>query len=115
IGICLQDNILYENLTVEDNFKLFYGIRNIPQDIDNVLKSIGLTEKKYFKPCELSGGQKRKLCIGLALIDNPKYIFLDEPTTSLDPLSRRNIWELLLKIRENRIIFLCTHFMDEAD
>eukprot|EP00833_Pecoramyces_ruminatium_P005620 jgi/Orpsp1_1/1179652/evm.model.c7180000070203.1 len=64
---------------------------------------------------KLSGGQKRKLCIGLALVGNPKYIFLDEPTTSLDPLSRRKIWDILLKIKKDRVIILCTHYMDEAD
>ncbi|OUM59228.1 hypothetical protein PIROE2DRAFT_47274, partial [Piromyces sp. E2] len=63
----------------------------------------------------LSGGQKRKLCIGLALIGNPKFLFLDEPTTSLDPLSRRKIWDILLKIKKDRVIILCTHYMDEAD
>jgi len=67
------------------------------------------------KAKKLSGGQKRKLCIGMATIGNPKYVFLDEPTTGLDPLSRRKIWDLLMKKKKGRVIFLTTHYMDEAD
>ncbi|OUM62237.1 hypothetical protein PIROE2DRAFT_44521, partial [Piromyces sp. E2] len=103
-GALKPDNgeILYEGLTLRNN------IQTIREKIGNFF---------FFRCCskELSGGQKRKLCIGIALIGNPKYMFLDEPTTSLDPLSRRKIWDLLIKLKKNRIIFLCTHYMDEAD
>jgi len=115
IGICLQDNVLYGCLSVEQHIILFSKLKNVKSDISQILKDINMEEKRYFKVEDLSGGQKRKLCIGLALVGDPKYVFLDEPTTSLDPLSRRKIWELLLKLKNNKTIFLCTHYMDEAD
>ncbi|OUM59961.1 hypothetical protein PIROE2DRAFT_14373 [Piromyces sp. E2] len=107
LGICLQSNILFKYFTPVDHYKIFAGIKGITETddshIDEWLREIDLFEKKTFAVGELSGGQKRKLCIGLALIGNPKYVFLDEPTTGLDPLSRR------------RVIFITTHYMDEAD
>ncbi|ORX87323.1 ABC transporter-like protein, partial [Anaeromyces robustus] len=115
IGLCFQDSIVYDDLTIEDNLKIFAGIKGVNVNIESILNDIILNEKRYSKVNELSGGQKRKLCIGLSLIGNPRFIFLDEPTTSLDPMSRRKIWEILLKIKKNRVIFLCTHYMDEAD
>ncbi|ORX45952.1 hypothetical protein BCR36DRAFT_372441 [Piromyces finnis] len=76
---------------------------------------IDLSNKKNNYPKELSGGQRRKLCITLALLGSPKYVFLDEPTTGLDPYSRKNIWELLSRKKEDCVIFVTTHYMDEAD
>jgi len=116
LGICLQNNILFKGFTVADHFKLFSGIKGSGNDnLDQWLEEIDLVEKKDFEVQKMSGGQKRKLCIGLALIGNPKYVFLDEPTTGLDPLSRRKIWNLLLKVKKNRVTFITTHYMDEAD
>ncbi|OUM68097.1 hypothetical protein PIROE2DRAFT_39470, partial [Piromyces sp. E2] len=89
------------------------GIKDI--DVDSILKEIGLSEKKKNYPKELSGGQRRKLCIALAFLGSPKYVFLDEPTTGLDPYSRKTIWEFLSKKKEGRVIFITTHYMDEAD
>jgi len=114
-GVCTQTNIIYDELTVEEHIKFYAELRNVKVNIDEVLKEVDLTEQKNTKASKLSGGQKRKLCISMAIIGNPKYIFLDEPTTGLDPLSRRKIWELLLKKKEGRVIFLTTHYMDEAD
>jgi len=114
-GICPQTNILFDELTVEDHIKIFAMIKNTKVDINEILREVDLEHKKDDKVSNLSGGQKRKLCIALAIIGNPKYIFLDEPTTGLDPLSRRKIWELLLNKRKDRVIFLTTHYMDEAD
>ena len=116
LGICLQSNILIEGFTVADHFKLFSGIKGSEnENLDEWLEEIDLVGKKDFDVQKMSGGQKRKLCIGLALIGNPKYVFLDEPTTGLDPLSRRKIWNLLLKVKKNRVTFITTHYMDEAD
>ncbi|OUM59964.1 hypothetical protein PIROE2DRAFT_36334, partial [Piromyces sp. E2] len=119
LGICLQSNILFKYFTPVDHYKIFAGIKGITETddshIDNWLREIDLFEKKTFAVGELSGGQKRKLCIGLALIGNPKYVFLDEPTTGLDPLSRRKIWNLLQEKKKGRVIFITTHYMDEAD
>jgi len=114
-GVCPQSNIIFDDLTVEQHIQIYGGIKNADVNVDEILKEVDLSDQKYKKASKLSGGQKRKLCIGLAIIGNPKYIFLDEPTTGLDPLSRRKIWELLLKNKEGRVIFLTTHYMDEAD
>jgi len=114
-GVCAQTNIIYDQLTVEQHIKFYAELKNTKVDIDKILDSVDLLHQKKNKAGKLSGGQKRKLCIAMATIGNPKYIFLDEPTTGLDPLSRRKIWELLLKIKKGRVIFLTTHYMDEAD
>jgi len=114
-GVCAQTNTIFESLTVEDHIKFFAELKNVPVDVDEVLRDIDLIQQKQLKASKLSGGQKRKLCIGMATLGNPKYIFLDEPTTGLDPLSRRKIWDLLMKKKEGRVIFLTTHYMDEAD
>jgi ATP-binding cassette subfamily A (ABC1) protein 5 len=114
-GVCAQYNTIFENLSVEEHIRFYAELKNIKVDVDEVLKDIDLLHQKEMKAVKLSGGQKRKLCIGMALIGNPKYVFLDEPTTGLDPLSRRKIWELLLKKKMGRVIFLTTHYMDEAD
>jgi len=114
-GVCAQTNTIFDNLTVEQHIKFYADLKNVEVDVDEVLKDIDLIQQKNLKASKLSGGQKRKLCIGMATIGNPKYVFLDEPTTGLDPLSRRKIWDLLLKKKEGRVIFLTTHYMDEAD
>jgi len=115
LGICLQNNVLIDGFSVADHCKLYAGIKEIDVDVDTWLKEVDLMEKKNFEVQKLSGGQKRKVCIGLAMVGNPKYVFLDEPTTGLDPLSRRKIWSLLLKKKQGRVIFITTHYMDEAD
>jgi ABC-type multidrug transport system ATPase subunit len=114
-GVCPQSNIIFDELTVEDHIEIYAGIKNTEVNVDEILKEVDLLDQKEKKASKLSGGQKRKLCIALAIVGNPKYIFLDEPTTGLDPLSRRKIWDLLLKKKEGRVIFLTTHYMDEAD
>jgi len=114
-GVCAQTNIIYPDLTVEDHINFYANLKNVKVNVDEVLSELDLLQQKKLKSSKLSGGQKRKLCIAMATIGNPKYIFLDEPTTGLDPLSRRKIWELLLKKKEGRVIFLTTHYMDEAD
>jgi len=119
IGICLQYNILFKGFSPADHYKIYAGIKGIKDikddDIDQWLKELDLFEKKDSQINDLSGGQKRKLSIGLAFIGNPKYVFLDEPTTGLDPLSRRMVWKYLLQKKKDRVIFITTHYMDEAD
>ena len=90
-------------------------IKNIKVDIDQVLKEVGLENKKQDIVRNLSGGQKRLLCIAIAFIGDPTYVFLDEPTSGLDLLSRRNIWNLLLRKKKGKVIIFTTHYMDEAD
>jgi len=107
-GVCAQTNIIYEELTVEDHINFYANLKNVKVDVDEVLSELDLLQQKKLKSSKLSGGQKRKLCIGMATIGNPKYIFLDEPTTGLDPLSRRKIWDLLLK-KKRRKSYLLNH------
>ena len=114
-GYCPQFDTFNNNLTVGEHVRLFSGIKGIDVDVDSVLEDIDLLSKKDNYPKELSGGQRRKLCITLALLGSPKYVFLDEPTTGLDPYSRKNIWELLSRKKEGCVIFVTTHYMDEAD
>jgi len=114
-GICLEKNVLIKGFTVAEHYKLYSRIKEIYNDLDTWLKDIDLYEKKDCQIQLLSVGQQRKLCIGLAFIGDPKYVFLDEPTTGLDPLSRQKIWRLLMKKKRDRVIFITTHDMDEAD
>ncbi|ORX76763.1 P-loop containing nucleoside triphosphate hydrolase protein, partial [Anaeromyces robustus] len=114
-GYCPQFDTFNNYLTVSEHVKLFAGIKNIKVNVNEILKDINLLKKKNCFPNKLSGGQKRKLCITLALLGSPKYIFLDEPTTGLDPYSRKSIWDLLSKKKKDKIMFITTHYMDEAD
>ena len=119
-GVCPQHDILYDELTVREHLELFARIKGIPaheeaQAVKKIIDEITLTEKADSLATTLSGGQKRKLSVGIALIGDPRIVFLDEPTSGMDPLSRRQLWSLLKKSRQDKIIFLTTHFMDEAD
>ncbi|OUM69513.1 hypothetical protein PIROE2DRAFT_31846, partial [Piromyces sp. E2] len=114
-GYCPQFDTFNSNLTVGEHVKLFAGIKGVKVNVDDVLEDIDLLEKKNNFPKQLSGGQKRKLCITLALLGSPKYVFLDEPTTGLDPYSRKNIWEILSRKKKGCVTFVTTHYMDEAD
>jgi len=114
-GYCPQFDTFNNSLTVGEHVKLFAGIKGVKVDVKEILKDIDLLDKKDNYPKQLSGGQKRKLCITLALLGSPKYVFLDEPTTGLDPYSRKNIWELLSKKKKGCVTFVTTHYMDEAD
>ena len=89
--------------------------KEIEGRIKSLVYDVGLTEKLNKASKTLSRGQKRKLSVAMALIGNSKVVFLDEPTSGMDPYSRRMIWNLLRNYRENRVIILTTHFMDEAD
>ncbi|GFR59378.1 ATP-binding cassette sub-family A member 1 [Elysia marginata] len=108
------------SLTVEEHIWLFSQLRkrdgeDVVLDVDQLLKDIGLTDKRTCKSVDLSGGMKRKLCVALAFVGGSSTVILDEPTAGVDPYSRRAIWELLLKFKPGRTIILSTHHMDEAD
>lgn len=116
IGVQLQAAGYYPNLHLDELVELFAGLYNVDTDPDNLLKLVDLHEKKKSKFKELSGGQKQRFSICTTLINNPKVIFLDEPTTGLDPQARRNLWDLIFKIKNNgSTIMLTTHYMDEAE
>ncbi|CEG37378.1 atp-binding cassette superfamily [Plasmopara halstedii] len=120
IGICPQYDILYSDLTVEEHFQFFGRMKYLSFDklqvcIDKMIQEIGLMDIRHVLIKTLSGGQKRKVSVGLAFLGENKLVFLDEPTSGMDPYSRRFTWKLLQQNREDRVIVLTTHFMDEAD
>ncbi|ESP03886.1 hypothetical protein LOTGIDRAFT_110141 [Lottia gigantea] len=119
-GICPQHNILYDDLSCREHLQVFAGIKGVQpnlvkSEIERSLKEVGLTDQAEVYSKDLSGGQKRKLSVAIALIGDPKIIILDEPTAGMDPYSRRQLWSLLKNSKEGKVILLTTHFMDEAD
>jgi len=115
IGVQLQAAGFYPNLYLYELIELFAGLYNVEVNPDEMLKLVDLQEKKKSKFKELSGGQKQRFSICTTLINEPKIIFLDEPTTGLDPQARRNLWELIKQIKsKGTTIMLTTHYMDEA-
>lgn len=116
IGVQLQAAGFYPNLYLPELIELFSGLYNVNVDPMEMLKMVDLQEKAKAKFKELSGGQKQRFSICTTLINDPKIIFLDEPTTGLDPQARRNLWELIQTIKSNgTTIMLTTHYMDEAE
>ena len=116
IGVQLQTSGFYPGLNLLELIKLFSGLYNREVDAMQLLKKVNLVDKAKNKAKELSGGQKQRFSIATTLINNPKIIFLDEPTTGLDPQARRNLWDLIREIRDNgTTVILTTHYMDEAE
>lgn len=116
IGVQLQAAGYYPNLNLTQLIELFAGLYNKQIDAIELLNKVQLTDKAKAKYKELSGGQKQRFSIATTLINNPKVIFLDEPTTGLDPQARRNLWDLILSLRSTgTTIVLTTHYMDEAE
>ncbi len=116
IGVQLQTSGFYPGLNLLELIKLFSGLYNREVDAMELLKKVNLADKAKNKSKELSGGQKQRFSIATTLINNPKIVFLDEPTTGLDPQARRNLWDLIKEIRNNgTTVILTTHYMDEAE
>ncbi len=116
LGVVLQSSSLYPNLTVRESLRVFGGYFEERRDIDEVVEIVGLTDKADSRCRTLSGGQKRRLDLGLALIGNPELVFLDEPTTGFDPGARRAAWETIRNLRSlGTTILLTTHYLDEAE
>ena len=116
VGVVLQSSSLYPNLTVRESLSVFGGYYENPRDPDEVIEIVGLAEKAGARCRTLSGGQKRRLDLGLALVGNPELIFLDEPTTGFDPGARRAAWETIRNLRSlGTTILLTTHYLDEAE
>ncbi|XP_072275957.1 retinal-specific phospholipid-transporting ATPase ABCA4 isoform X2 [Pyxicephalus adspersus] len=120
LGMCPQHNILFRHLTVEEHI-LFYAQlkgrsrRQAERELETMLDDIGIPQKRHEEAQNLSGGMQRKLSVAMAFVGESKVVVLDEPTSGVDPYSRRSIWDLLLKYRSGRTIILSTHHMDEAD
>jgi ABC-2 type transport system ATP-binding protein len=116
IGVVLQSSAMYPNLTVEEHLRYFAGYYASPRDAGEVIDIVGLGEKRGAKVKSLSGGQKRRLDLGLGLIGDPEILFLDEPTTGFDPVARRAAWETIRSLRSlGKTILLTTHYLDEAE
>jgi len=116
VGVVLQSSAMYENLTVRESLALFAGYYEHPRPVDEVIELIGLEEKRDTRARRLSGGQRRRLDLGLALIGDPELIFLDEPTTGFDPGARRRAWETIRSLRGlGKTILLTTHYLDEVE
>lgn len=116
IGVQLQTSGFYPGLNLLELVDLFAGLYNRSVNARDLLKSVNLEDKAKNKYKELSGGQKQRFSIATTLINQPKIIFLDEPTTGLDPQARRNLWDLVKNIREQgTTVIITTHYMDEAE
>ncbi|XP_033842111.2 retinal-specific phospholipid-transporting ATPase ABCA4a [Periophthalmus magnuspinnatus] len=120
LGTCPQHNILFHDLTVAEHI-LFYSllkgrpVAEAEEEVENMLQDLGLPHKRHELTQNLSGGMQRKLSVALAFVGGAKVVILDEPTSGVDPYSRRSIWDLLLKYRAGRTVVMSTHHMDEAD
>lgn len=116
IGIVLQSTSDAGDLTVGETIKHFAGYYSQPRNAQEVIDAVGLTDKKKALVNTLSGGQRRRLDVGLGIIGNPELLFLDEPTTGFDPEARRDFWELILGLRDKgTTIVLTTHYLEEAE
>jgi ABC-2 type transport system ATP-binding protein len=116
IGVVLQQSELWPNLTVREAHAVFAGYYARPRNVDEVVELVGLTEKRDARIKSLSGGQKRRLDLGVALVGDPDLVFLDEPTTGFDPAARRAAWEMIRSLRElGKTVLLTTHYLDEAE
>jgi len=115
IGVVLQHSQLPASLTVREVHAMFAGYYTRPRDVDEVIDLVGLSDKAGERVKTLSGGQKRRLDLGVALVGDPELVFLDEPTTGFDPTARRTAWELVRSLRSlGKTIVLTTHYLDEA-
>ncbi|XP_048321587.1 ABC transporter A family member 1 isoform X2 [Ziziphus jujuba] len=120
LGVCPQSDILFPELTVREHLEIFATLKGVDEDVmervvTDMVDQVGLADKSNTIVRALSGGMKRKLSLGIALIGNSKVIILDEPTSGMDPYSMRLTWQLIKKIKKGRIILLTTHSMDEAE
>jgi len=116
IGVQLQAAGYYPNLNLSELIELFSGLYGIDRSPMEMLEKVNLAEKAKSKYKELSGGQKQRFSIATTLINNPRIVFLDEPTTGLDPQARRNLWDLIREIRDQgTTVVITTHYMDEAE
>ncbi|KZC13655.1 PREDICTED: ATP-binding cassette sub-family A member 1-like [Dufourea novaeangliae] len=122
LGLCPQENMVFPDLNVIEQLE-FFGLlkgshktrKEIKEDVMMLLDKLNLIEKRNALPNTLSGGQKRRLCLGMALVGDANIIILDEPTSGMDPETRRDIWDIILKIRGKKTILISTHNMEEAD
>ncbi|KAH3872038.1 phospholipid-transporting ATPase ABCA3-like isoform X2 [Dreissena polymorpha] len=120
LGLCPQHDVLFDTLTVEEHLTFFarlkgYSGHDLEEEINHMLRTINLEDKRHAQAMALSGGMKRKLSVAIALIGGSKVVILDEPSSGMDPEARRQLWNILQQNKAGRTMVLSTHFMDEAD
>jgi ABC-2 type transport system ATP-binding protein len=116
IGVVLQQSQLWQTITVREMHSMFAGYYAHPRDVDEVIALVGLESKRDARTKTLSGGQKRRLDLGIALVGDPDLVFLDEPTTGFDPAARRAAWDMIRSLRSlGKTVLLTTHYLDEAE
>ena len=120
IGVVPQFDILWEELTAEEHMVLFCKIKGVPNDqiekvVDDKLAAVNLLDVKKARTKTFSGGMKRRLTVAISCIGDPRIVFMDEPTTGMDPVSRRQVWNLIQELKSTRYVILTTHSMEEAD
>src|SRR5690242_20160371 len=116
IGVQLQETQLAEKVTVVETLRLFRSFYQRGHNVDEVIHTVALEEKRNARVGKLSGGQKQRLAVACALVSDPELLFLDEPTTGLDPQSRRQLWDVVQQFKaRGRTVLLTTHYMDEAE
>uniref|UniRef100_A0A240PML2 ABC transporter domain-containing protein n=1 Tax=Anopheles atroparvus TaxID=41427 RepID=A0A240PML2_ANOAO len=120
LGYCPQHNILFDELTVREHLYFYGRLKGLSKvqaqfEIDKYIKALELSDKATVRSSSLSGGMKRKLCVGIALCAGSRVVLCDEPTSGMDPAARRALWDLLIAEKARRTLILSTHFMDEAD
>jgi len=120
IGVCPQHDVLWEQLSPREHLAMFAAFKNLPveqvaSEIEERLEDVQLTYVGDKASSTFSGGMKRRLSVAISLVGNPQVVYLDEPTTGMDPISRRAVWDLILKVKRSRVTVLTTHSMEEAD
>jgi ABC-2 type transport system ATP-binding protein len=116
IGVVLQQSQLWQTITVREMHSMFAGYYAHPRNVDEVIALVGLESKRDARTKTLSGGQKRRLDLGIALVGDPELVFLDEPTTGFDPAARRAAWDMIRSLRSlGKTVLLTTHYLDEAE
>lgn len=122
MGVCPQYDVLFELLTTEEHISFFYELKGANPDpevkkaeIEQLMEDVGVIDKRNALAYTLSGGNKRRLSVAIALCGQSKFVLLDEPTSGMDLTARRQMWNILKKYKKDRIILLTTHYMDEAD
>jgi ABC-type multidrug transport system ATPase subunit len=120
IGYCPQFDLLWDDLTVEEHLYLYSRLKCVQSDliadnVDKTIKDTKLEKFRHFQIKELSGGMKRRLSVGISIVGKPSVVFLDEPSTGLDPDNKRSIWEILSNCKTDKCMILTTHLMEEAE
>jgi len=120
LGFCPQHDVIWHNLTVEEHLRFFAACKGVSSaeiqaEVDEIIDAVSLAEKRHSRAGTLSGGQKRRMSAGIALIGGSRLVFLDEPSSGVDPFSRRQLWDCLKTKKKGRTLVLTTHFMDEAE